>query len=68
MYGGTFVWRTEKLVDFIPQTSKWKKTNEQLKEGDVVIFLKSDAEHRLGDPVWRIARVQTVDVSEDGLA
>ena len=29
------VWRTEKLVDFIPQPSKWKKTNEQLKEGDV---------------------------------
>ena len=33
-----------------------------------MIYLKSDAEHRLGDPVWRIARVQSVDVSEDGLA
>ena len=62
------VWRTEKLVDFIPQPTKWKKTNEQLKEGDIVIFLKSDAEHRLGDPIWRIARVRSVDVSEDGLA
>ena len=62
------VWRTEKLVDFIPQPSKWKKTTYQLKEGDIVIYLKSDAEHRLGDPVWRIARVQSVDVSEDGLA
>ena len=51
------VWRTEKLVDFIPQPTKWKKTNEQLKEGDIVIFLKSDAEHRLGDPIWRIAPV-----------
>ena len=62
------VWRNEKLVDFIPQPSKWKRTNEQLKEGDIVIFLKSDAEHRLGDPVWRIARVLIVDVSEDGLS
>ena len=40
----------------------------EVKEGDIVIYLKSDAEHRLGDPVWRIARVQSVDVSEDGLA
>ena len=62
------VWRTEKLVDFIPQPSKWKKTNEQLKEGDIVIFLKSDSENRLGEPVWRIARVKSVNVSEDGLA
>ena len=62
------VWRTEKLVDFIPQPSKWKVTTYQLKIGDIVIYLKSDAEHRLGDPVWRIARVQSVDVSEDGLA
>ena len=62
------VWKTEKLVDFIPQPSKWKRTNEQLVEGDIVIFLKSDAEHRLGDPVWRIARVHAVEVSEDGLA
>ena len=61
------VWRTEKLVDFIPQPSKWKKTNEQLKEGDIVIFLKSDSENRLGEPVWRIARVKSVNVSEDGL-
>lgn len=62
------LWRTEKLVDFIPQPSKWKKTSYQLKEGDIVIYLKSDAEHRLGDAVWRIARVLSVDVSEDGLA
>jgi len=62
------VWKNEKLVDFIPQPSKWKRTNEQLKEGDIVVFLKSDAEHRLGDPVWRIARVLVVDVSEDGLS
>jgi len=50
------IWKSEKLVDFIPQPSKWKKTNEQLKVGDVVIFLKSDSENRLGEPIWRIAR------------
>lgn len=62
------VWRTQKLVDFIPQPSKWKKTNEQLKPGDVVIFLKSDSENRLGEPVWKIARVKEIDVSKDGLS
>ena len=62
------IWRTEKLIDFIPQPSKWKKTNEQLKEGDIVIFLKADSENRLGEPIWRIARVKSVSVSEDGLA
>ena len=61
-------WKSEKLVDFIPQPSKWKKTNEQLKVGDVVIFLKSDSENRLGEPIWRIARVRSVETSEDGLA
>ena len=62
------VWRTEKLVDFIPQPLKWKKMNEQLKEGDIVIFLKSDSDNRLGEPVWRTAWVKSVNVSEDGLA
>ena len=54
------VWMTKKLLDFIPQPSKWKKTNEQLREGDIVIFLKSDSENRLGEPVWRIARMNSV--------
>jgi len=62
------IWKSEKLIDFIPQPSKWKKTNEQLKVGDVVIFLKSDSENRLGEPIWRIARVRSVETSEDGLA
>ena len=39
----------------------------QLREGDIVIFLKSDSENRLGEPVWRIVRVKSVNVSEDGL-
>ena len=62
------IWKSEKLVDFIPQPNKWRKTNEQLKVGDVVIFLKSDSENRLGEPIWRIARVRSVETSEDGLA
>ena len=62
------VWKEEKLVDFIPQPSKWRRTNDQLRIGDIVIFLKSDVENRLGDPVWRIARVRSVETSEDGLA
>ena len=62
------VWRSEKLVDFIPQPSKWKKTNEQIRIDDVVIFLKSDSEHRFGEPVWKIARVKFVNTSEDGIA
>ncbi len=62
------VWRTQKLVDFIPQPSKWKKTNEQLKPGGIVIFHKSDSENHLGEPVWKIARVKEIDVSKDGLS
>ena len=62
------VWRTQKLVDFISQPSKWKKTKEQLKPGDIVIFLKSDCENRLGEPVWKIARGKETDVSKDGLS
>ena len=62
------VWRNEKLVDFIPQPSKWKITNEQLKEGDIVVYLKSDLEKRFGEPVWKIARVVSVETSEDGMA
>ena len=62
------VWKTEKLVDFIPQPSKWKKTNEQLQVGDIVIFQKSAGDAQFGEPVWKIARVRSVDPSEDGLA
>ena len=62
------VWKEEKLVDFIPQPSKWRRTNDQLRIGDIVIFLKSDVENRLEDLVWRIARVRSVQTSEDGLA
>ena len=62
------VWRSEKLVDFIPQPSKWKTTNEQLQKGDIVIFLKADKDVNFGEPVWRIARVRSVITSVDGLA
>ena len=37
-----------------------------MKCGDVVIFLKTDAEKGLGDPVWRVGRVVVIDPSRDG--
>ena len=61
------VWRDEKLIDFIPQPSKWRKTTYELKEGDIVLFVKESKEDHFGKPLWKIARVVSVEYSADSI-
>ena len=61
------VWKDEKLTDYIPQPNLWKDTNVDVKEGDIVLMLQSEEELKLGSPIWRIARVRSVETShKDG--
>ena len=60
-------WKQEKLVDFIPQPTKWRKTTENIKIGDIVVFLKSGQDVKLGEPLWKYGRVVETEVSRDGL-
>ena len=61
------VWRTEKLVDYIPQPKKWRETNRQVCVGDIVAFVKEDAAEHFGKPIYKIGRVCEVEHSTDGL-
>lgn len=62
------VWKDERLVDYIPQPGKWTESKGEIKVGDVVIFLKSDKDQTLGDPVWKMGRVKELELSADGVA
>ena len=53
-------WKTERLIEFIPQPNKWLKTNIDVKVGDIVVFLKSDKEKNLGETVWKLGRITQV--------
>ena len=61
------IWRDERVVDFVPQPSKWKKTNESLKVDDVVVFIKEQPEDHFGQPLWKLAKVVDVEYSADSL-
>ena len=61
------VWVTERIVDYIPQSPTWKTTSKQPSVGDIVIFLKTEAEAGFGEPVWRMGRVDDVEYSADGI-
>ena len=61
------VWKDEKLTDFIPQPGQWRESNDDLKEGDIVMMLMNSEEAKLGGPIWKLARVQSVETShKDG--
>ena len=57
------IWQQELLTSYVPQPSKWSKSNEDLKVGDIVLMLQNNEEVKLGGPIWRIARVQAVETS-----
>ena len=61
------VWKDERLIDYIPQPAKWQRNNETVKKGDIVMFVKTESEQVLGQPVWRIGRIAEVEISRDGL-
>ena len=57
------VWKDEKLMDHIPQP-KWFRSSPELKEGDIVIFLRD--EDSFSKPCWKIAKVKSLSKSADG--
>jgi len=60
------VFTEEGIQRFIPRGSKWGKTSQQPKVGDVVIFTRSESE--LGT-LWRVGLVEDLIISpKDGLA
>ena len=61
------VWNDERLLDYIPQPGKWAESNGDIKVGDLVIFLKTDKDQTLGDPIWKMGRVKELENSSDGL-
>lgn len=62
------VWKDERLLDYIPQPRQWLNTRGEIKVGDIVIFLKSDADQVIGDPVWKMGKIKELELSNDGLA
>ena len=58
------VWAEQRLIDWVPQPAKWKRTNETVKVGDVVMFPKVGAEQVVGRAVWRLGRVVVADASK----
>jgi len=63
------LWKEEKIVDFVPQPSKWNKSNDDIREGDIVLILQNADEVKLGGPLWKIARIRTLETSHrDGLS
>lgn len=62
------IWRDEKIIDFIPQPAGWKNNNDDIQVGDIVLMLQNANDVKLGGPIWRIARVQSLETSHrDGL-
>lgn len=60
-------WRTERMQDFIPQPSKWRQTSTLPKQGDIVIFPRTEPGALLGEMPWRIGRVQVAEAGSDDL-
>ena len=61
------VWLNEKLVDFIPHSTKWSRTTDQVKLDDVVVFIKESDDNELGDTIWRIGMVDELMPTRDGI-
>ena len=60
------LWNQELLTYFVPRPQHWPVNNDLLKVGDIVLFLKADAQQSFGHPVYRIARVRELETSTDG--
>lgn len=60
------VWKTEKLLDYIPRPAKWLKSSYRPAVGDVVIFPREEGSVDLGERAWRTGRVQSLKESADG--
>ena len=61
------VWTTEKISDYIPKADKFRKTTQQPKIGDVVVFCKSEGEKFVGNQSFKLGIISEVFVSKDGV-
>ena len=59
------VWKDEKLADLVPQPKKWRAGDPDVREGDVVVFVRDQSE--LGGPSWRVGMVHEVERSADNV-
>ena len=59
-------WKTEKLLEYIPQPQKWRTSGYEPKPDDIVIFTKEEKDRVFGEPVWRTGRISETIRSEDG--
>ena len=57
-------WYDEKLSDYIAKPAKWLRSDENVRVGDIVVFLKTGEEQVLGQPIWRVGRIRETEVSE----
>jgi len=60
------VWRDEKLEIFVPQPPKWRRNSEEVKPGDIVVFVRDQKDGIGGNSTWRMGRIQSVEKSQDG--
>ena len=58
-------WKELKVGEFVPRPSKWTKTSDPVKVGDIVIF-RRETENAIGTCIWRIGRIKEADKSRDG--
>ena len=61
------IWKDERLLEYIPQTRKWRSGSGIFQVGDIVIFLKANKDQTFGTPVWKMGRIKEVEVSKDGV-
>ena len=64
-YSGWFKIWNEVLIPKLIRTPKWFKSDEDLKDGDIVYFQKRESE--LGSGKWTIGQVEGITRGKDGL-
>ena len=60
------VWTKQRIQDYIPKPRKWKESAGEISVGDIVVVLRKPTEMCVGEPVWKIGRVSTVNIGRDG--
>ena len=62
------VWHDQKLVDFIPSARKWRDSDDNVRIGDIVIFIPTTGQEKLCKTTpWRTGEVVDVKISDDGV-
>jgi signal peptidase I len=59
-------WKTEKLIDYVPQPRRWSKTTYVPQRGDIVVFPREEIKAIMGETPWRIGRITHTDIGKDG--